>query len=130
MPHRRDSGTELCEATAEEDSNISQVHVVGPFLRLTLADELDWPAAAVFRFGTVIEASVKTVSEVARLSSGRVQTVTSFGFSSAELVELARADQLIGIDRFVPFGQALDFELVWDGFDLVRMLSRQVVVKV
>jgi len=121
---------ELCEATAEEDSNISQVHVVGPFLRLTLADELDWPAAAVFRFGTVIEASVKTVSEVARLSSGRVQTVTSFGFSSAELVELARADQLIGIDRFVPFGQALDFELVWDGFDLVRMLSRQVVVKV
>lgn len=121
---------ELCEATANDDSIVAEARVIGPFVRLSLANESDWPAAGAFRFGTVVETTVETLSRVARLSSEKVQTVSSYGFPSAELVELARADELMGIDRFVPFGQALDFDLVWDGFDLIRMLSRHVVVAV
>lgn len=29
-----------------------------------------------------------------------------------------------GIDRVVPLGKTMDFELVWDGYDLIRCLSR------
>ena len=33
--------------------------------------------------------------------------------------------KLSGIDRFVPVGQALNIELVWDGYDLNKILSRE-----
>ena len=33
-----------------------------------------------------------------------------------------------GIDRVVPIGQALNFDTLWDGYDLIRMLTRTVVI--
>ena len=33
-----------------------------------------------------------------------------------------------GIDRIVPIGKTMDFDLVWDGYDLIGMLSRVVAV--
>lgn len=32
------------------------------------------------------------------------------------------------VDRFVPLGKSLDFNLVWDGYDLITTLSRIVQV--
>ena len=34
-----------------------------------------------------------------------------------------------GIDRIVPVGQTMDFDLIWDGYDLSRDLTR-VVTKI
>ena len=30
-----------------------------------------------------------------------------------------------GLDRAVPMGKSMDFTLVWDGYDLIRELSRK-----
>jgi hypothetical protein len=31
---------------------------------------------------------------------------------------------LSGIDRIVPVGKALDMGVIWDGYDLIRTMSR------
>ena len=38
-------------------------------------------------------------------------------------------EQLSGIDRIVPVGQALDMSFKWDGLDINKMFSRVVEVK-
>lgn len=32
---------------------------------------------------------------------------------------------VLGVDRVVETGHALDFSLIWDGIDLIRQMSRQ-----
>jgi hypothetical protein len=56
------------------------------------------------------------------------QTLTYFGFTRDEMFTFAgrRADP--GLTRIVPVGQALDFDFVWDGYDLPRELTRLVRV--
>ena len=36
---------------------------------------------------------------------------------------------LYGIDRVVPFGQALNINLIWDGYDLTKILTREIEIK-
>ena len=36
---------------------------------------------------------------------------------------------ILGIDRVVPFGKALEFEYNWDGYDVIRNLSRTINFK-
>lgn len=33
-----------------------------------------------------------------------------------------------GIDRIVPIGKTMDFDLIWDGCNLPEMLTRNVVI--
>jgi len=33
-----------------------------------------------------------------------------------------------GIDRIVPMGKSMDFALIWDGYDLIRQMSRRVTI--
>lgn len=44
----------------------------------------------------------------------------------SELESFVLENQLYGIDRIVPIGHITDFDLVWDGYDLIRTLSRVV----
>lgn len=57
------------------------------------------------------------------------QTVSVHGFDRAELERLAPAFGARGVDRIVPIGEALAFEPVWDGFDLVEDCLRRVTVR-
>jgi hypothetical protein len=58
------------------------------------------------------------------------QTVTHFGLSADELTDLAVRIGRRGVDRLVPIGQALAFDAVWDGHDLIEDLVRKVTVRV
>jgi hypothetical protein len=46
------------------------------------------------------------------------QTVTYFGLAPADLSAFARGLPPLCVTRIVPVGQALDFSVVWDGYDL------------
>lgn len=59
----------------------------------------------------------------------RDQTLTQFGFDSAELETLVRRLNGRGIDRIVPIGEALHFQHFWDGYDLFQSLSRSIYVQ-
>ena len=57
------------------------------------------------------------------------QTVSHFGFTKDELTGFASALGGRGVDRIVPFGSALAFSAIWDGYDLLAEFSRLVNVR-
>lgn len=59
----------------------------------------------------------------------RDQTLTHFGVGKSELWEFARVANGRGIDRIVPLGEALAFDPIWDGFDIMSELTRRVTVR-
>jgi hypothetical protein len=52
-----------------------------------------------------------------------------FGFTAEALRAFVEAAGGRGIDRIVPFGQALRFASTWDGMDLTREFTRLVTVQ-
>ena len=57
----------------------------------------------------------------------RCQTVSYIG--KPEMFDALLESGIKGIDRIVPVGQTMDFDLIWDGYDLSRDLTR-VVTKI
>jgi hypothetical protein len=57
------------------------------------------------------------------------QTLTHWGFSPEALRGFAHDAGARGLDRLVPIGQALAFDVVWDGFHLVDDMLRRVRVR-
>ncbi|CRK60889.1 Coenzyme F390 synthetase [Alloactinosynnema sp. L-07] len=80
--------------------------------------------------GTFPMATVASLDELAAVIGRKDQTLSCFGFNQATLVELANTLAGRGIDRIVPFGSALTFSAVWDGYDLLAEFSRLVTVTV
>ncbi|MCA3692982.1 acyl-CoA reductase [Aquidulcibacter sp.] len=71
---------------------------------------------------------LNSVMELAELVQERDQTLATFGFDVETLHELAIKINGRGIDRMVPIGQALQFDRIWDGQDLLRSFSRLVTI--
>ena len=57
------------------------------------------------------------------------QTLTHWGLEGEALRELAAGVGLRGLDRLVPIGEALAFDVVWDGFHLIDDVLRRVRVR-
>ena len=74
--------------------------------------------------GFFFEYALKSRDELFNVVTEKFQTVTQFGIDAAELARQSASAHLRGIDRIVPVGQAMDIGILWDGFDLIRMLSR------
>src|SRR5207237_8667765 len=69
------------------------------------------------------------LEELAEYAGEGDQTVTHFGFEVPELRRVAVRLGERGVDRVVPVGEALAFDPVWDGFDLIDDFTRRVRVK-
>lgn len=80
--------------------------------------------------GTFPQASIARLADLLTVVERRDQTLTHFGFAEHELRELATALGGRGIDRIVPFGSALSFSAIWDGYDLLNEFSRLTTVTV
>ena len=79
--------------------------------------------------GYFYEFSVKSLDEIAHIINEKYQTLTYYGIENDELVTFVLNHKLFGIDRIVPIGSAMDISIIWDGYDLVRTLSRICDVK-
>lgn len=78
--------------------------------------------------GYFFEHSLKDVRELCAVITEKFQTITYFGIDATVLREELIAANIRGIDRIIPVGKAMDIDVIWDGHDLVRELSR--IVKV
>ena len=78
--------------------------------------------------GYFIEYTADSLDEIAKISTRQYQTLSYFGFPSSTLRALLLKNRSYGIDRIVPIGETTVFSLVWDGYDLIKMLSRACVV--
>ena len=74
--------------------------------------------------GTFLQATVAGLDALAAATGPKDQTCTYFGFGPEELGRLVRGLGGRGIDRVVPFGSALTFSAVWDGYDLLAEFTR------
>jgi hypothetical protein len=75
-------------------------------------------------FGTVHEVVLPSLDELAPIVNERYQTLTSQGIENSTVREWIIRHRLRGVDRVVPVGRALDMNILWDGFDIVKSLSR------
>jgi len=78
-----------------------------------------WIGAGAFPFATV-----DRLEDLLPALNRQDQTLSHFGFAPAELQAFAAALAGRGIDRIVPFGSALTFSAIWDGYDLPREFTR------
>ena len=78
--------------------------------------------------GLFFDARVDSLADLVEFVNRKDQTLTAHGFSGEELAAFARSLQGRGIDRIVGFGDALSFDSLWDGYDLLAELTRTVTV--
>lgn len=78
--------------------------------------------------GTFPQATISSLTDLVDVVQREDQTLSCFGFDRAELVDLATVLAGRGIDRIVPFGGALAFAPVWDGYDLLAEFTRLTTV--
>ncbi len=78
--------------------------------------------------GYFYEYDCKDILEIEPLCNDkRCQTVAYIG-DSKMMLPLLRAG-VKGIDRVVPIGKTMDFDLIWDGYNLSAQLTRSVVLE-
>jgi len=127
--HAVDKLAALCQAGVELD-NIASVHRHGNFVYRVAVDSVsDDMDSLRGRFGFFYEYETADVNSLAHVVNTKYQTLTYFGVDKADLVAFVVDNGLRGIDRIVPVGQALDMDVRWDGYDVIRSLSRIVDVK-
>tara|TARA_B100000767_G_scaffold147637_1_gene139097 strand:+ start:4457 stop:5662 length:1206 start_codon:yes stop_codon:yes gene_type:complete len=81
------------------------------------------------KWGYFYEYSLNNLAELSKAVNNRFQTMTYFGIKKSDLSKIIIANRLEGIDRIVPIGESLSMSLHWDGYDIIRSLSRSIVIK-
>lgn len=79
--------------------------------------------------GYFSEYDIESLDEIARIVTPKYQTLAYYGFEQNVMRNFVERNQLTGIDRMVPIGETTAFSLTWDGYDLIRTLSRIVEVR-
>jgi hypothetical protein len=81
------------------------------------------------KYGYFYEYNAQNMNSIAHIINTKYQTLTYFGLKKAQLLDFVVKNRLLGIDRIVPIGSALDIGAIWDGYDIVRSLSRIIDIK-
>jgi hypothetical protein len=81
------------------------------------------------RYGFFFETIDNDFAQLSRIVSAQYQTLTCFGVDTHALAQMVVSNGLPGIDRVVPVGKALDIGVIWDGYDLIRTMSRIVAIQ-
>ncbi|MCJ8272275.1 MAG: hypothetical protein MJK04_23100 [Psychrosphaera sp.] len=77
--------------------------------------------------GLFYQVALKRLADLPLQLADNEQTLSYFGFDRDEINQAL--EQASGaVDRIVPIGSALTFSTVWDGYDLINSLSREIVI--
>lgn len=79
--------------------------------------------------GLLYSVILQKLDDIVEKLDRRDQTMTYFGFERKELVAFTELAGSRMVDRVVPVGNALKFGNYWDGYDIMRSLTRLVVVE-
>jgi hypothetical protein len=86
-------------------------------------DEMRGKAGYFYEYQTL------ALDDVAEIVNPKYQTLTYFGLEKTTLLAFVVNNRLSGIDRIVPIGAALSIGTIWDGYDIIKSLSRIIDVK-
>ena len=80
-------------------------------------------------YGYFYQTKIKNLNYINKIINKKVQTLTYFGFNKNFFQKFFTNNFLQGIDRVVPIGQALDIDLIWDGYNLNSTLTRIIDIR-
>lgn len=124
-----DKYTLFCQ-NAIELNNVSDFRKHGNnVFRLSLSSLPDDMDSLRGKFGYFYEYDTDDINSIAHIVNTKFQTLTYFGIDKSKLKKFVVENRLLGIDRIVPIGKALDIDVIWDGYDIIRTLSRIVDVR-
>jgi hypothetical protein len=123
--HAMDKYSMLCDLLTQDHDIESASRHGNLIYRLKLAS-LDGVENLRGKFGVFFEYEAGDIGAIAPHVTSRWQTLTYFGAEKDALAGFVVDNSLKGIDRIVPVGSALDIGVVWDGYDMIRTLSRVV----
>ena len=81
-----------------------------------------------YNSGFFFEHDINELKDILPICGERLQTLIYYGLVKEKMVEFLAEYKPKGIDRAVPIGKSMDFTLTWDGYDLIRQLSRKIII--
>lgn len=79
--------------------------------------------------GTFFQKNINKIDNLKNYINKKCQTISYFGFNKEEIKNFLLKNNLLGPDRVVPLGKALEIDLVWDGYDTIKSLSRVISIE-
>lgn len=79
--------------------------------------------------GYFSEYIAESLDDIVSVINDKYQTLAYYGLNAEELKDFVVKNRVNGVDRIVPVGRTLDFDLVWDGYDLIEKLSREITIQ-
>ena len=127
--HAVDKFTKICQ-NAVDLNEIRSITGYGNLIyRLSLESIPENMSNLKGKFGYFYEVDAIDINQLSHIVNKRYQTLTYFGVKKSYLIDFVMKNRLVGIDNITPIGSALDIGVFWDGYDIVRSLSRTVLVK-
>lgn len=74
------------------------------------------------------EIETDSLEKILPLFSKKVQTLSYFGIEKREFINFVEENNFYGVDRIVPLGKSMDFSHIWDGFNLLESLTRNIQI--
>jgi len=124
-----DKYTELCKKILQDKSIKNFKTYSNNIYTLTLKSLKSNLDTYRGKWGFFYQYDIKEIIEIKKYINKKFQTLTYFGISKKDLDEFIFSNQVQGIDRIVPIGQALDISFFWDGYDINRILTRVVDIR-
>jgi hypothetical protein len=121
-----DKFTQACVIALNNDQVIRIIRNKNHLYRIHLSGVSERQDECRGYFGTVHEITFNTLDPLVQIISDKYQTLSYFGIDTTRIREFITKNRLRGIDRIVPIGKALDMDLIWDGYDIVSALSRNI----
>lgn len=124
-----DKYTDLCIASMSEDIDITDVKMYTNLLYTIELNSLPEDISILRgRFGMFYQYDITNCEELAPYVTERLQTVLYYGVCKEQFADMIYNNKLRGIDRVVPFGNSLDMNEYWDGYDIIGQLSRRIKI--
>ena len=122
--HAVDKYTQLCRNAIDLKNAVKCENYGNYIYRMKLAELPPDVDSLRGKCGYFYEHDTDDINNLAQVITEKYQTLTYFGVAKDVLIDFVLKNQLLGLDRIVPIGSALDITVIWDVYDLIRTLSR------
>ncbi|MFQ3250125.1 MAG: hypothetical protein ACI9O6_001949 [Glaciecola sp.] len=118
---------ELCDSQTSPELLV-HASVAGLLVADVHDDMLELHTGNGFFICKICDSVEMVFDDIAKLNNSKLQTLSYYKLAPDELLKQKQGKSILGIDRIVPLGQALDFSFYWDGYDLLHELSRATAI--
>lgn len=118
----------LCESSLELSDIVIEPIIDSRIIRINLKTLPENIEEFKQHSGYFFEYTINTLKDISNIANRKYQTLTYYGFDKIDFERFIHESVSLGIDRIVPIGKTLEFSLTWDGYDLINILSREIVI--